>query len=120
MNKIHLRNAWSAFKQFDLKKWIRSKYMHGYGQPTPEEIEAFLLAHFKNPTGQRGEKIYYMKPYELHALIDENFRIKTDKRINVQVFRKLNFSLIKKRDYITRAAYDAVPLVIINPVKTNA
>lgn len=115
--KKHLRNAWSAFKKFDLKKWIRSKYMHGYGQPTPEEIEAFLTTHFRNPSGEKGEKVHYMKPYELHALIDDNFRIKTDKRINVQVFRRLNYSLVKKRDFVTRAQYDAVPLVIINPVK---
>lgn len=95
--------------------WLRSKFMTGYSQPTETEIETFLCSSFKNPDPNKKEKIHYIKPYELHALIDDHFHFKTDKKINIRVFRKLNYSLIKRRDFVKKAQYDAVPLVILNP-----
>lgn len=103
MKKFNLKSIWA---------WIRSKYYSGYSQPTPEEIEKFLTENFDRPTFKRGEKIQDFKINDLHAVIDAHFNFSCDKEINKKVWRKLNYTVVTKRQSMKHAQYKCIQLAI--------
>lgn len=102
-----------------LSNWIRTKFHKGYGQPKLSEIVQFLETNFElpNSTHAKNVKIHYLRPSELHNLIDEYFHFKTNKEINREAFKYLNYYTVKRFQFHHKSKWKAVPLILKTDIK---
>lgn len=68
--------------------WIRSKFQHGYSEPSIEEIIQFLKSRYAVPTGTKDERIIHYTPFELQNIVSMYFNV-SESQFNEQ--RKLAY-----------------------------